>query len=64
MRSSSRDRLRGSRAICCLPASQRLDVATASDMQIVNEMALCIATYMSDLFFQRDKYRPLYRIAL
>ena len=39
-----------------LPPSQRLDVATASDTQVVNEIALCIATYMRDLLFQRDKY--------
>jgi cytochrome c peroxidase len=39
-----------------LPPSQRLDVSTASDTQVVNEIALCIATYMRDLLFQRDKY--------
>jgi len=39
-----------------LPPSQRLDVATASDTQVVNEIALCMATYMRDLLFQRDKY--------
>ncbi len=39
-----------------LPPSQRLDVATASDVQVVNEIALCMATYMGDLLFQRDKY--------
>jgi cytochrome c peroxidase len=39
-----------------LPPSQRLDVATASDTQVVNEIALCISTYMHDLLFQRDKY--------
>jgi cytochrome c peroxidase len=39
-----------------LPASQRLDVSTATDMQIVNEVALCITTYMKDLLFQRDAF--------
>jgi len=31
-------------------------VATASDTQVVNEIALCMATYMRDLLFKRDKY--------
>lgn len=39
-----------------LPASQRLDVTTATDAQVVNELALCITTYMQDLLFQRDSY--------
>jgi cytochrome c peroxidase len=39
-----------------LPPSQRMDVATATDTQIVNEVALCIATYMRDLLFQRDSF--------
>ncbi len=39
-----------------LPASERLDVSTASDMQVVNEVALCITTYMKDLLFQRDVF--------
>lgn len=39
-----------------LPASQRLDVSTATDMQVVEEVALCIATYMGDLLFQRDRF--------
>lgn len=39
-----------------LPPSQRLDVTTASDMQVVNEIALCMSTYMKDLLFQRDTY--------
>jgi cytochrome c peroxidase len=39
-----------------LPTSQRIDVSTATDAQIVNEIALCIATYMQDLLFQRDTY--------
>lgn len=39
-----------------LPPSQRLDVSTATDLQVVNEMALCITTYMQDLLFQRDQF--------
>lgn len=39
-----------------LPASERLDVATATDQQILNEIGLCIATYMKDLKFQQDEY--------
>lgn len=39
-----------------LPASQRLDVSTATDAQVVDEVALCIATYMQDLLFKRDKF--------
>ena len=39
-----------------LPASQRLDVPTATDEEIVNEVALCITTYMKDLLFQRDEF--------
>jgi cytochrome c peroxidase len=39
-----------------LPPSERLDVSTATDIQILNEIALCIATYMKDLLFQRDEY--------
>jgi cytochrome c peroxidase len=38
-----------------LPPSQRLDVTTATDIQIVNEIALCIGQYMKDLLFQRDE---------
>jgi cytochrome c peroxidase len=38
-----------------LPPSQRIDVSTATDMQIVNEIALCIGQYMKDLLFQRDE---------
>ncbi len=38
-----------------LPASQQIDVSTATDMQIVQEIALCIAQYMKDLLFQRDE---------
>jgi cytochrome c peroxidase len=39
-----------------LPASQRIDVTTATDMQIVNEVALCIAQYFKDLKFKQDQY--------
>ncbi len=39
-----------------LPASQRLDVSTATDAQVVNEIAICIAQYMQDLLFQRDSF--------
>ncbi|HWA94071.1 MAG TPA: hypothetical protein VG844_05680 [Terracidiphilus sp.] len=39
-----------------LPVSQRLDVTTASDQQILDEVALCIATYMRDLLFQQDEF--------
>jgi cytochrome c peroxidase len=39
-----------------LPASQRLDVTTATDAQVVHEIAICIAQYMKDLLFQRDSY--------
>jgi cytochrome c peroxidase len=40
-----------------LPASQRIDVTTATDMQIVNEVALCIAQYFEDLRFKQDQYQ-------
>jgi cytochrome c peroxidase len=39
-----------------LPPTQRLDVAMATDIQVVNEIALCVATYMKDLLFQRDTF--------
>ncbi len=39
-----------------LPPSQRIDVATATDIQVVNEVAMCIAQYMKDLLFQRDSF--------
>ena len=39
-----------------LPASQRLDVPTATDDQVVNEVAMCMRQYMEDLLFQRDEY--------
>lgn len=39
-----------------LPQSQRLDVSTATDMQVMNEVAMCITQYMKDLLFQRDAF--------
>ncbi len=39
-----------------LPASERIDVKTATDQQILNEIGLCISTYMQDLKFQQDEY--------
>jgi cytochrome c peroxidase len=39
-----------------LPPSQRLDVTTATDQQILDEVALCISTYMRDLLFSRDEF--------
>jgi cytochrome c peroxidase len=39
-----------------LPASQRLDVTTATDAQVVHEVAICIGQYMKDLLFQRDSF--------
>ncbi len=38
-----------------LPPSQRIDVSTATDAQIVHEIAICIGQYMKDLLFQRDE---------
>ena len=37
-----------------LPASQRIDVTTATDLQIVQEVALCMAQYFKDLQFKKD----------
>jgi cytochrome c peroxidase len=39
-----------------LPPSQRLDVSTATDLEIVQEVAMCINQYMEDLLFQRDSF--------
>jgi cytochrome c peroxidase len=39
-----------------LPPSQRLDVAKATDQQILDEVALCISTYMRDLLFSQDEF--------
>ncbi len=40
-----------------LPVAQRIDVSTATDAQIVNEVALCIAQYFKDLKFKQDQYQ-------
>ena len=42
-------------SILLLP-SQRIDVTTATDMQIVNLVATCIAQYFKDLKFKQDAY--------
>jgi cytochrome c peroxidase len=39
-----------------LPPSERLDVSTATDAQVVQEVAICVAQYMKDLLFKRDEY--------
>lgn len=39
-----------------LPPQERLNVATATDAQVMEEVALCITKYMQDLLFQRDKF--------
>ena len=39
-----------------LPPSQRIDVTTASDMQIVNEVAMCMSQYFIDLKFKQDSF--------
>lgn len=39
-----------------LPASEQLNVQTATDQQILNEIGMCVATYMKDLKFQQDEY--------
>jgi len=39
-----------------IPAADRIDVKTASDDQILNLVAKCISTYMSDLLFQQDEF--------
>lgn len=40
-----------------LPPAQRLDVTTASDKQVLDEVAMCIGQYMKDLLFQRDEFK-------
>ena len=40
-----------------LTPSEQLDVSTASDAQVVAEVAHCISKYMQDLLFQRDKFK-------
>jgi cytochrome c peroxidase len=39
-----------------LPVNERLDVAKATDDQVLDEIALCINQYMEDLLFARDEY--------
>jgi len=39
-----------------IPAADRIDAATASDEQILNLVAKCIATYMGDLLFKQDEF--------
>lgn len=39
-----------------LPPSQRLDVKTATDDQIFDEIAMMITTYMKDLLFTQDEF--------
>lgn len=39
-----------------LPSSQRLDVKTASDQHILDEVAIMISTYMRDLLFSQDEF--------
>jgi cytochrome c peroxidase len=39
-----------------LPPASRLDVTTATDLQVVNEIALCMSQYMRDLLYQRDQF--------
>jgi cytochrome c peroxidase len=39
-----------------LPPSLRLNVKTATDQQIFNEIAMMIGQYMKDLLFQRDEF--------
>ncbi len=40
-----------------LGPNERLDASTATDEQIVAEVAHCITTYMQDLLFQQDKFQ-------
>ena len=42
-------------ADCLLPTQYRLDVSTATDEQIVNDIAQLIAQYMSGLLFKQDE---------
>jgi cytochrome c peroxidase len=39
-----------------IPANLRIDVATATDQQVVQLLATCVAQYMKDLLFQRDEF--------
>ncbi len=37
-----------------LPPSQRIDVSKATDLEVVQEVALCMGQYMKDLQFKKD----------
>ena len=39
-----------------IPAADRIDVSKATDQQILDLVAKCISTYMSDLLFQQDEF--------
>jgi cytochrome c peroxidase len=39
-----------------IPAADRIDAASATDDQILDVVAKCIATYMGDLLFQQDEF--------
>ena len=39
-----------------IPAADRIDVASASNQQILDLVAKCISTYMGDLLFQQDEF--------
>jgi cytochrome c peroxidase len=39
-----------------IPSADRIDVAAASNDQILNLVAKCISTYMGDLLFQQDEF--------
>ena len=45
---------------CLLPPSERLDVSTATDQEIVDEVAQLIAQYMSGLLFKQDELGRYY----
>ena len=47
-----------------LPPSQRLDVATATDIQVVNEVAMCIAPIHEGPPLSARLLRPLHRLAV
>ena len=47
-----------------LPPSQRLDVTTATDLQIVNEVALCMTTYMKAPSLPARFVRTVHRLAV
>ena len=45
---------------CLLPAQYRLDVTTATDQQIVDDVASMIAQYMYGLLFKQDQFGRYY----